>query len=44
MNEWMHDMLRPHASRVVPDDTRFTFVFDTLETLMALAYINLRSG
>ena len=44
LNDWMHDALRPHAARVVPDDTRYTLVFDKLETLMALAYTHLHSG
>ena len=44
LNDWMHDALRPHAARVVPDDTRYTFVFDKLETLMALAYTHIHSG
>ena len=44
LNDWIHDALRPHAARVVSDDTRYTFVFDKLETLMALAYTHVHSG
>ena len=28
LNDWMHDVLRPYAARVVPDSTRYTFMFD----------------
>ena len=44
LNDWMHDVLRPYAARVVPDSTRYTFMFDKLETLMALAYTHVHSG
>ena len=44
LNDWMHDVLRPHAARVVPDGARYTFVFDKLEILMALAYVHVHSG
>ena len=44
LNDWIHDALRPHAARVVLDDTRYTFVFDKLETLIALAYTHVHSG
>ena len=42
LNDWMHDALRTHAARIVRDDTRYTFVFDKLETLIALAYTHIR--
>ena len=32
LNDWMHKTLRPHAARIVPDDSRYTFVFDKLES------------
>ena len=38
VNEWIHEAIRPHAFRTIPDDSRYTFVFDTLELLMALSY------
>ena len=44
LNDWMHDALRSHVARVVPDDTRYTFVFDKFEMLMALAYTHKHSG
>ena len=40
LNDWMHKTLRPHAARVIPDDTRYTFVFDKLEVLVALGYLD----
>ena len=39
LNDWMHKTLRPHAARIVPDDSRYTFVFDKLELLVGLGYI-----
>ena len=38
LNDWIHDILRPHTKRILPDDDRYTFVFDKLEILMALNY------
>ena len=40
MSDWMHDALRPSAARIVPDDNRYTFVFDKLEILLALGYVH----
>ena len=34
----LRESLRPHARRIVPDDTRYTMVFDKLEILLGLAY------
>lgn len=42
LSNWMHDALQPHAARIVRDDTRYTLVFDKLETLIALAYAHIR--
>lgn len=36
LNEWMHDMLRLHAQRIIPDKNRYTFMFDKFEILIAL--------
>ena len=41
ISDWMHDALRPSAARIVADDNRYTFVFDKLETLLALGYVHL---
>ena len=38
MNDWMHTALWPYAERVIPDNDRYTLVFDELEILMALSY------
>ena len=43
LNDWMHSALRPHAGRIIPEDSRYTFVFDKLEILMALNYIHVHS-
>ena len=40
LNDWMHKTLRSHAASVIPDDARYTFVFDKLETLLALGYLD----
>ena len=34
----IQDTLRPHAERIIPDNNRYTLVFDKLEILMALSY------
>jgi hypothetical protein len=34
----IHDLLRPNFHRLLPNDPRFTFVFDKLEVLMALGF------
>ena len=38
LNDWIHEALRPYAERIIPDDNRYTLVFDKLEILMALSY------
>ncbi|MCY4588440.1 MAG: hypothetical protein OXB98_20640, partial [Bryobacterales bacterium] len=38
LNDWIHDALRPHAERIIPDNDRYTLVFDKLEILMALSH------
>ena len=40
LNDWMHTALRPPAGRIIPKDSRYTFVFDKLEILIALNYIH----
>ena len=40
MSDWLHDALRQPAARIVPDDSRYTFVFDKLEILLALGYVH----
>jgi hypothetical protein len=40
----MRKCLRPHARRIVPDDARYTLVFDMLETLLTLAFVHADSG
>ena len=42
LNVWMHNTLRPYAVRVIPDDNRYTLVFDKLEMLIALSYAHHR--
>ena len=43
LNDWMHDVLRPHAAPIIADKFRYTVVFDKLEVLMALSYIHRHS-
>ena len=38
LNDWIHEVLRPYAERIIPDNDRYTLVFDKLEILMALNY------
>ena len=44
LNDWMHEALRPHAARVVRDETQYQLTFDRLEILMALAHTHMHSG
>ena len=39
-SDWIHNTLRLHAAPVVPDENRYTLVFDKLELLLALGYID----
>ena len=38
LNDWIHKALRQHAERIIPDDNRYTLVFDKFEILIALSY------
>ncbi|MGQ0511715.1 MAG: SIR2 family protein [Betaproteobacteria bacterium] len=38
LNDWLHAVLRQPARRLIPNDDRYTYVFDKLEMLMALGY------
>lgn len=38
LSNWLHNALRQHAKRVVPDDDKYALVFDKLEILIALGY------
>ena len=38
LNDWINNILRPYAERIIPDNDRYTLVFDKLEILMALSY------
>lgn len=38
LNDWLHDLLRKSANRLIPSNHRYTFVFDKLEVLMALGF------
>lgn len=40
MSDWLHDALRTPVARIIPDDGRYTFVFDKLEILLALGYLH----
>ena len=40
MSDWLHDALRHSAARILPDDSRYGFVFDKLEFLLALGYVH----
>ena len=38
LNAWVCKTLKQHAVRIIPDDKRYSFVFDKLEILMALSW------
>ncbi len=38
LNDWLHAALRQPTKRLIPNEDRYTFVFDKLEMLMALGY------
>ena len=38
LNDWIHKALWRHVERIIPDNDRYTFVFDKLEILIALSY------
>ncbi len=38
LNDWLHAVLRHPTRRLIPNDDRYTYVFDKLEILMALGY------
>jgi len=38
LNDWLHDALRKPADRLIPNNERYTLVFDKLEIMMALGY------
>ena len=44
LNDWIQEALWSHAKRIIPDNDRYTLVFDKLEILMALGYAYYKSG
>ncbi len=38
LNDWLNVALRQPTKRLIPNEDRYTFVFDKLEVLMALSY------
>ena len=38
LNHRIQEVLRPHARSIIPDENRYSFVFDKFEILMALSY------
>ena len=41
LSDWIHDSLRDHLRPLIPDDDRYTYVFDKLEVLFSLGYAHL---
>ena len=39
LNDWMYGVIRAISKDVIPDDSRFEYVFDKLEMLISLAFI-----
>ena len=38
LNDWIYKVLQPYTELIIPDNDRYTLVFDKLEILMALGY------
>ena len=38
LNDWIHGVLRDHTTSILPNDLRYSLVFDRLEILMALSF------
>ncbi len=38
LNDWLHEALRKPVERLIPNNSRYTFIFDKLELMMALGY------
>ena len=38
LHAWIRTTLRPHVAPIIRDDSRYRFVFDQLEFLLALGY------
>ena len=38
LNDWIHGVLRDHTASILPNDLRYSLVFDRLEILMALSF------
>lgn len=38
LNDWLHAVMRQPTRRLIPNDDKYTYVFDKLEILMALGY------
>ena len=38
LNNWIHGVLREHTTSIIPNDLRYSSVFDKLEILMALSF------
>lgn len=38
LNDWLHAVMRQPAQRIIPNDDRYTYIFDKFEILVALGY------
>ena len=38
LNDWIHGVLREHTTSIIPNDLRYSLVFDKLEILIALSF------
>lgn len=43
LNDWVHGTLRSYAGPIIPDNNRYTLVFDKLEILIALSCAHYRT-
>ena len=39
MNDWIHDALRTHVQRIIPNKEQYTLIFDKFEILITLNYL-----
>lgn len=39
LNDWLHNQLKQHVRHLIPNDEKYTLIFDKLEILIALSYV-----
>lgn len=44
LSYWLHDVLRQHFKQLIPNDQKYSFVFDKLEVLVAMGFVHLENN